>query len=162
MHRNKVDHVDRQLLEILQLEARTKRRELARQVDMTIPSVSDRLHKLEKRGVIQCYRAILDPKKVQLAVTAFMFIYSESAAQHAGIEEKAGRHGEILECHAVTGEAAFLLKIRTRDTHTLEALVKDVQSWPEVRNTSTILVLSTAKETTVLPLHYLPGESNNA
>ncbi|RMG62130.1 MAG: Lrp/AsnC family transcriptional regulator [Calditrichaeota bacterium] len=156
MHRNKVDRIDRQLLEILQERGCTKRRELARLIGMTIPSISDRLHKLENTGVIRGYRAILDPEKVQLEVTAFILLYSASSEHHQQIEESARNHAEILECHAITGEAAYLLKVRTHNTQTVQALVKELQTWPGVRNTQTSIALSTAKETTVLPLHYLP------
>jgi Lrp/AsnC family leucine-responsive transcriptional regulator len=61
---------------------------------------------------------------------------------------------EILECHTITGEGSYLLKVRTKSTESLESLLQQIQQWPGVTTTKTNVVLSSAKETTVLPLKY--------
>ncbi|MCH8239269.1 MAG: Lrp/AsnC ligand binding domain-containing protein [Proteobacteria bacterium] len=63
---------------------------------------------------------------------------------------------EVLECHAVTGDGSYLLKIRTRNTTTLEQLLSEIHSWSGVTNTRTNIVLSSHQETTVLSLTCLP------
>ncbi len=151
----KLDHVDLKILEILQREGRKKRNMLAEEVNLTTPSVSERLRKLEKHGVIRRYVAILDPRKVGLDLTAFIFVISESSTHYGEIIERAMAEPEILECHAVTGEGSHLLKVRTRNTGSLERLLSRIQSWPGVKNTRTSLVLSSPKETTEVPLQFL-------
>ena len=62
------------------------------------------------------------------------------------------KNSEVLECHSITGEGSHILKIRTKNTSSLELLLRDIQSWPGVRRTRTMIVMSTIKETTILPV----------
>jgi Lrp/AsnC family leucine-responsive transcriptional regulator len=156
MHAEKLDAIDLKLLEILQTQGRTKRNELAEVVGLSIPSVSERLHKLEKAGVICGYNALLNARKVGLEVMAIIFLTTESSKHYASIIEKAQANEEILECHAITGEGSHLLKVRTNSTESLERLLSEIQSWAGVVNTKTSVVLSSPKETTILPLKYYP------
>ena len=155
MHAEKLDEIDIKLLEILQVSGRTKRNELAEKVNLTIPSVSERLRKLTDAGYIRSINAVLEARKVGLEVTAFIFLTSESSTHYSEIIERATAQEEILECHAITGEGSHLLKVRTKSTATLEKLLSQFQSWPGVTNTRTSVVLSSPKETTVLPLGHL-------
>ncbi len=152
MHAEKLDEIDIQLLEILQERGRTKRNELAEKVNLSIPSVSERLRKMEEAGYIKKYSAVLNPEKLGLTVSAFIFLVSESSKDYPSIIEHAAAVPEILECHAITGTGSHLLKVRTRNTTALEELLSTVQSWPGVKNTITNIVLSSPKETTSLPL----------
>ena len=154
MH-DKLDAIDLQILQTLQKHGRTKRNELAEQVKLSIPAVSERLRKLEERGVIRGYYAIVEGRKVGYGLTAFIFIEGDSPSHYAKIIEKASAHPEILECHAVTGEGSHLLKVKTHSTETLEKLLAQIQSWPGVIHTRTHVVLSSPKEDTVLSLKHL-------
>ncbi len=155
MHHDKVDDVDIQILKILQVQGRTKRNELAESVKLSIPAVSERLRKLEERGVIRSYNAVLDARKLGLGLTAFIFVATESSSYYKQILEKAVAHPEVLECHAVTGDGSHLLKIKTLSTETLEKLLSHIQSWPGVTNTRTNVVLSSPKEDTAISLAHL-------
>ncbi len=155
MHHDKVDDVDIQILKVLQRQGRTKRNELAEQVKLSIPAVSERLRKLEERGVIRSYNAVLDARKLGLGLTAFIFLTTESSSYYQQIIDKALAHPEILECHAVTGDGSHILKIKTLSTETLEKLLSHIQSWPGVANTRTNVVLSSPKEDTVVSLAHL-------
>lgn len=154
----KLDSIDLRLIEILQGFGRTKRNKLAEQVKLTIPSVSERLRKLETNGVIQGYHALVDPRKVGLEVTAFIFLTAESSKYYDKIIERAAGHDEVLECYAITGDGSHLLKVRTRSTTSLERLLSQIQTWPGVSKTRTDIVLSSPKESTALPLKYLKEE----
>ena len=156
MH-DKIDAIDIQILQTLQARGRTKRNELAEQVKLSIPAVSERLRKLEERGVIRGYHAVVDARKVGYGLTAFIFIASDSPVHYAKIIERAAAHREILECHAVTGDGSHLLKVKTHSTETLEKLLAQIQSWPGVTNTRTHVVLSSPKEDTIVPLAPMPG-----
>lgn len=159
MSEPKLDEIDLKILQILQQRGRTKRNELAEQVNLSIPSISERLRKLEEYGIIKGYHAVLEARKVGLEVTAFIFIISESSQHYPEIIKEAQKVPEVLECHAITGEGSHLLKVRTQSTASLERLLSTIQSWPGVINTRTSIVLSSPKETTVLPLEQLQAKA---
>lgn len=155
MHGDKLDLTDIQILEHLQRNGRMKRSELAERVGMTIPAVSERLRKLEERGVIQGYTTLVNARQINLEVTAFIFVMTESSTFFPSIIENARQYDEILECHAITGTGSHLLKVRTVNTASLERLLSKIQAWEGVKNTITNIVLSSPKETTVLSLQHL-------
>jgi Lrp/AsnC family leucine-responsive transcriptional regulator len=155
MQTEKLDTIDLQILQMLQAQGRLKRNELADKVGLSIPAVSERLRKLEERGVIRSFNAVLEARKIGLEVTAFIFVMTESSTYYPQIIARAEAHPEILECHAITGEGSHILKARTQSTATLEKLLSQIQAWPGVTNTRTSVVLSSPKETTVLPLAHL-------
>ncbi|MBD3385167.1 winged helix-turn-helix transcriptional regulator [candidate division KSB1 bacterium] len=154
MHADKLDAIDLKILELLQKSGRTKRNQLAEQVNLSIPSISERMHKMEKAGVIKTYNAIVEPRKIGLQVTAFVIISTEPASNYVEILKQITVNDEVLECHTITGEGSNILKVRTQSTDTLERLLMKIQDLPGVTNTKTHIVLSTSKETTVLPLNY--------
>ncbi len=147
-----LDNTDRIIMERLQKNARTKRNELAELTGLSLPSVSERLRKLESAGYIREYTTVLEPKLFGLDITAFVSVSIESSKYYHGFIEKASKITEILECHSVTGQGSHILKIRTKDTSSLEKLLAKIQSWPGVSGTMTNIVLSSPKETTNIPL----------
>mgnify|MGYP002624950027 CR=1 FL=1 len=158
MHAEKLDQIDIDILKIMQQRGRIKRNELAERVGLTNPAISERLRKLEAHGVIKQYTAIVDTHKVELEVTAFIFVMAVSSTYFQRIIANAERHEEILECHAITGGGSHLLKVRTKNTTSLEKLLSRIQAWEGVKNTMTHIVLSSPKETTALPLTHLIHE----
>jgi Lrp/AsnC family leucine-responsive transcriptional regulator len=155
MHGDFLDNIDIDIIETLQKAGRTKRGELADQVGLSIPSISERLLKLEQHGIIKGYHAVLDPRKLGLEVTAYIFLISESSTHYPDVIKLAVKKEEILECHAITGEGSHLLKVRVANMSRLERLLSEIQSWPGIKNTNTDIVLSTAKETSDLSLAHL-------
>ena len=146
----KLDPIDHRLLEILQKNARTKLNEMAQQLGLTIPTISERIQKLEERGFIKGYTTILDAKRLGKDITAFITVSIDSSKHYQMFMERARETEEILECHSVTGEGSHLLKVRADNTNALEKLLSRIQSWPGVLSTKTSVVLSTIKESTVL------------
>jgi Lrp/AsnC family leucine-responsive transcriptional regulator len=141
------DEIDLTLLEILQKSGRTRRSELADAVGLSLPSVSDRLRKLEEQGIIVGYHAVVDHKRMGRDITAFIFVRVDSSRHYTQFLDHSASMDEILECHAVTGEGTHLLKVRTNNTGSLEKLLARIQAWPGVVSTRTSVVLSTSKET---------------
>ncbi len=158
MHKDKIDNIDIFILETLQKEGRKKRKEIAEQVGLSLPSVSERFQKLEELGYIRGYFAKLDHNKVGLDVAAFIFIVSESSAHYQEVIELAEKDERILECHAITGKGSHLLKVRVASMIELEKLLSDIQAWPGVKNTTTDMVLSTTKETSCLSVSHLKND----
>ena len=142
-----LDEIDVKLLEILQRRGRTKRNDLADAVGLSVPSISDRMKKLEEGGVVLGYHATLDSKKLGRDITAFIFVTVDSSKHFNQFIEHAAGVDDILECHAITGEGSHLLKVRTTNTAALEKLLAKIQAWSGVISTRTNLVLSTTKET---------------
>jgi Lrp/AsnC family leucine-responsive transcriptional regulator len=143
-----IDDIDAKILELLQRKGRIKRNDLAEAVGLSIPSVGDRLKKLEDAGIILGYHAVVDSKKLGKDITAFIFVTVDSSKHFGQFLEHAAAFDEILECHAITGEGSHLLKVRTANTASLEKLLAKIQAWSGVISTRTNLVLSTSKETT--------------
>jgi Lrp/AsnC family leucine-responsive transcriptional regulator len=142
-----IDDIDARILDILQKKGRTRRNDLAEAVGLSLPSVSERLRKLEEQGIISGYHAKLDAKKMGRDITAFIFVTVDSSRHYGAFLEHAREVDEILECHAITGEGTHLLKVRTTNTASLEKLLAKVQAWAGVVRTQTDVVLSTSKET---------------
>jgi Lrp/AsnC family leucine-responsive transcriptional regulator len=142
-----LDGIDTTIMEILQKKGRTRRNDLAEAVGLSLPSVSERLRKLEENGYVTGYFATVDPRKLGKDICAFIFVTVDSSKHYPGFLEHAHANDEILECHAITGEGSHLLKVRTANTASLEKLLAKIQAWSGVLNTRTNLVLSTSKET---------------
>ena len=145
-----IDAIDNKILNILQLNGRTKRNHIAEEVGLSLPSVSERLKKLEETGIIKGYFAHLNKKAFGYDIMAYILVVMESSKHYKTLISKVEQIQEILECHSVLGEGSHLLKAVTKNTESLERLLGEIQSWPGVISTKTIFVLSTIKETTVL------------
>ncbi len=152
----KIDDIDVRILELLQDSGRIKRSRIAEDVGLSVPTVSDRMRKLEERGVLVGYTARLSPKRLHLDITAFIRVRIDGSDHYAGFVKAVGAMKEVQELHSVTGEGSHILKIRTKNTTTLEALLSRLQALPGVHGTTTSIVLSTLKETTVLPVEAMP------
>ena len=151
-----IDELDINILELLQKNSRIKRNVIADNVGLSIPSVTDRLKRLENNGIIETYITKLDHKKLGHDITAFIIVISESSKHYGEFIEKVKQTQEILECHSITGDGSHMLKIRTSNTSTLEKLLSKIQLWKGVRSTKTSIVLSAIKEGFYLNLKDLP------
>lgn len=146
-HGASIDRIDARLLELLQEHGRMSQHDLAQAVGLSGPAVGERLRKLEDRGVIRHFSVVVDPKKLGRDVTAFVFAGVSGSRYFDDFLKHATECAQVLECHSVTGQGSHLLKIRTENTSTLEALLAEIQAWPGVQWTTTSIVLSTIKET---------------
>lgn len=142
-----LDQIDVTILEILQKNGRTRRNELAERVGLSLPAASERLRKLEENGYVQGYFAKVSHKLLGKDITAFVTVTVDSSKHFHAFIDHAAATDEILECHAITGDGTHLLKVRTDNTASLEKLLAKVQSWSGVTKSTTMVVLSTTKET---------------
>jgi Lrp/AsnC family leucine-responsive transcriptional regulator len=147
-----LDYLDLTILRRLQENGRTKRNELAEEIGLSIPSLSDRLKKLEDNHVIEGYYTKLSRHTFGYDIMAFVTVLMESSKNYEKFFEHVKKTPEILECHAILGEGSHLLKVTVKETKHLESLLSKIQSWPGVTRTITSFVLSTIKETTSLNL----------
>ena len=148
-----LDATDRTILELLQANGRTSNADIARKLDMAPSAILDRIRKLEQRGIILGYSTRINPVAVGLGLTAFVMVRTEERAGSAAIGQALSRQPEVLEVHHVAGEDCYLVKVRVPDTEALSRLLRErFGRLKGVRGTRTTIVLSTVKDTAVLPL----------
>ena len=143
--KNIIDKIDHRILEILQNTGRDSASHIASEIGMSVPAVSERIHKLEQNGIIAGYEAIVDPKKVGLDVAAIITLVSESSRQFEEVVQLANDTQEVVQCFTTTGAGSHLLIVNTENSESLESLLKEIQSWPGVLRTETQLILSSYK-----------------
>lgn len=141
-----IDSIDVQILDILQKDGRIQRNRIAEKVGLTIPAVSERMRKLEKKGIIAGYHAKVNNAAIGKDVTAFVFVMTSPSKKHDDFIKRTREENDVIECHSITGEGSHLLKIQTENTSTLEGLLSEIQTWPGVLQTRTYIVLSSYKD----------------
>ena len=154
------DKKDIKILDILQADGRSTASDIAKKVDLSIPAVGERIKKLTEKGLIKQFSAILDHKQIGLDLTAFVFIISEHSDHYNEFVEKTKETKAIVECHSITGGGSHILKVRVKNSQSLEDFLYEIQNWPGVSRTQSNVVLSTYKETTSEDLTTLK-ESHN-
>ena len=147
-----MDEKDKLILSLLQKDGRMTASEMAEKVDLSVPAVTERIRKLTEGSVLKEFRAVLEAKKVDYDVTAYILLDMSSSNSYGDMVQYAQDNDEVLECHSITGEGSHILKVRTHDTSSLESLLRNIQSWPGVIRTHTMIVMSTFKEATSLKL----------
>lgn len=146
-----IDEIDTKILELLQRRGRMQRSDVAEEVDLSISAVSERMRKLEARGVIEDYTAVVDAKRLRLDITAFIRVSVDGSEHYSNFVDEVKDMDHVLEVHSITGDGSHLMKVRTADTTALERFLSDIQALPGVSKTTTSIVLSTFKETRTVP-----------
>ena len=147
-----IDEMDRRILSLLQQDARLPNAEIARRVGMAPSATLERLRKLEEKGVIMGYECRVDPRKLGLGLTAFIFVRSNDTGDHE-TGERLKQNPNVLEVHHIAGEDCYLVKVRAADTDDLGRMLRmDFKSLPTVASTRTTIVLGTLKESMRIPV----------
>jgi Lrp/AsnC family transcriptional regulator, leucine-responsive regulatory protein len=147
------DDIDAMILDLLQENARISQAEVARVVGLAPSAVLERIRKLEARGVITGYAALVDPRQLGQSMLAFVSVRSEEAPGDDSVARALAQCPEVLELHHVAGDDCYLLKVRARDAEHIGQLLRHrFGRIPGVRSTRTTIVLETVKETPRLPL----------
>ena len=141
-----LDSVDKKIISILKNNARNSVSNIAEEIDLSVPATSDRIKKMEDMRVIIGYKAVIDPQKVGLDILALITIISESSTDYGKIITYANQTDEIVECFATTGRGSHILIVQTKDSQSLEQLLRTIQSWPNVMRTETQIILSANKQ----------------
>jgi Lrp/AsnC family leucine-responsive transcriptional regulator len=117
-----IDEIDRVLLRELQADGRLSVAELGRRVNLSAPAVAGRVKRLERAGVITGYRAEIDPRSLGFPIAAIVRI-RPTTRQLQRIPELAREVPEVVECHRVTGEDCFVMRLQLRAMDDLEAIL---------------------------------------
>jgi len=143
-----LDPLDLRILEILQTNARETQADIARDIGLAPSAVLERIRKLESRGIIRGYTALVDPKALDLPILAFVAVRSDEIGTDDQVAQTLAKIPEVLEVHHVAGDDCYLIKVRARDAEHLGVLLRTrFGRIPGVRSTRTTIVLETVKET---------------
>ena len=151
-----LDDLDRRLLSRLMLQGRATWADLADELGLTAPAIATRVRRLEERGVIRQFAAWVAPEAVS-PVCACVGVRFDQPDRREEFHRRVSSLPAVQECHHLAGADDYLLKLRCGSLAELEQLVATViQKIPGVRRTRTSVVLTTVKDTPVLPV---PGVS---
>ena len=144
-----MDRLDMRILSILQKDGQISMARLSEQVGLSLSACHRRVKMLESEGKISHYAARLNRKSIGLEIQIFIEVKLMSARQAdiAAFEEAIAEMPEVLECHLISGEFDYLIRVAARNTEDYEALYRERLSLiPSVAQMKTLLCLSTVKE----------------
>jgi Lrp/AsnC family leucine-responsive transcriptional regulator len=140
------DSVDRRILAILREDGRASHAFIAKQVKLSAPAVGERIRKLEQAGVIQGYRAVLNPAALGLDICAYVAIAPQPRKPAARLVERLLEMPEIEALHSVAGNYSYVAKVRVASTPDLDAFLDRLFLLEGVERTETTMVLRTSVE----------------
>jgi Lrp/AsnC family transcriptional regulator, leucine-responsive regulatory protein len=117
-----LDPINRRLLQELQADARVTMAELGRRINLSAPAVAERVQRLERAGVITGYRAEVDPKAIGFPIAAVVRV-RPTTRQLQKIPELAREIPEVVDCHRITGEDCFFVKLHLQSMDDLEEIL---------------------------------------
>jgi Lrp/AsnC family transcriptional regulator, leucine-responsive regulatory protein len=154
---SKFDPTDRKILDILQADAKITNAQLSKDIGLSPAPTLERVKKLEQHGIIKSYHAHLDRERVGLGVTTFIQVTLTGHRKEVTdiFVSKINDVAEIIECHHITGSGDFLLKVISKDIASYQKLLLEtINEIEEVASTQTMVILSTFKESKVMPIPY--------
>ncbi|MBS7637172.1 Lrp/AsnC family transcriptional regulator [Candidatus Bathyarchaeota archaeon] len=155
----KFDEKDLAILDLLQKNCKMTAKEIARKINSPITTVFAKIKRMEQQGIIKEYRAILDHKKLNFGVTAFIlasFSYrvdKEVPLSQRAIAEQISKFPEVQEVHIISGDWDILIKVKDKDVDSVGRFVIDkLRTVKGIEKTLTCMVFDTPKETTTIPI----------
>lgn len=152
MSKRKIDETDRRILTILQNSGRISNADIARKVGMAPSAVLERVRKLESKGILVGYEAIVDPKSVGRSLTAFIYVNASEGVGATKTGAELANVPGVLEVHYCAGRDSYLIKVRCEDTDGLAIMLGIIGRIETVRDTNSTIVLNTIKESRAIPL----------
>ncbi len=149
------DHIDRQILSLLQDDGRMTNVDLAERVGLTAPPCLRRVRSLEEAGAIRGYHAELNAALLNYPITVFAMVSLRSQAEHdlEAFEEYVSSIPEIRECHMLNGEIDFILKVVAPDLKSFQSiLTMHLTTAPNVAGVKTSLTIRTSKSVPGVPI----------
>jgi Lrp/AsnC family leucine-responsive transcriptional regulator len=140
-----MEEIDRRIVTLLAGDGRMSFTDLARETGLSVSAVHQRVRRLEKRGVVRGYAAIIDYDAIGLPLTAFVSIKPIDPAAPDDAPERLAHLSAIEACHSVAGDESYILKVRVASPVALEELLQQIRASANV-STRTTVVLSTPYE----------------
>ncbi|MER6506040.1 MULTISPECIES: Lrp/AsnC family transcriptional regulator [unclassified Nonomuraea] len=140
-----MEEIDRRIVTLLAHDGRMSFTDLARETGLSVSAVHQRVRRLEKRGVVRGYAAVIDHDAIGLPLTAFVSIKPIDPAAPDDAPERLAHLSAIEACHSVAGDESYILKVRVASPVALEDLLQQIRASANV-STRTTVVLSTPYE----------------
>ena len=140
-----MEDLDRRIVDLLRADGRMSYTDLGKAMGLSTSAVHQRVRRLEERGVIKGYAAVVDPTALDLPLTAFVSITPLDPAAPDDIPDRLRHVKEVEACHSVAGDENYILKVRVRTPADLEDLLARIRATANV-STRTTVVLSTPWE----------------
>ncbi|WP_204041718.1 Lrp/AsnC family transcriptional regulator [Acrocarpospora phusangensis] len=137
-----MEEIDRRIVTLLAADGRMSFTDLAKETGLSVSAVHQRVRRLEKRGVLRGYAALIDYDEIGLPLTAFISIKPIDPAAADDAPERLSHLTAIESCHSVAGEESYILKVRVASPLALEDLLNQIRAAANV-STRTTVVLST-------------------
>jgi Lrp/AsnC family leucine-responsive transcriptional regulator len=155
MPEHSLDTLDKRILSVLQADGRASNVEVSAQVHLSAPQCFRRIRSLEERGIIRGYRAEVQPQALGLGVVAYVSLNIEGGqfGRVREIEASVRDFPQILECHTVSGDFDYLLKVVAKDLKSLSQFLTDrLMQVPGVDNVRSMICLEEVKPPSPLPI----------
>lgn len=151
-----MDEKDIAILELLQKDARMPLKEIGEKVGLAAPTVHERIQTMLRQNVISGFTTLVDPRKVNLDITAFIMLYFKTGGSLGDpkVVELINSLADIQECFHLAGDEDLIIKIRTKNMITLEDIILRLSKSGHFSRTKTIIALSTVKDSVVLNLSH--------
>jgi DNA-binding Lrp family transcriptional regulator len=155
-----IDDMDREILQLLTLDAKMPAKDIGARVDAPVTTIYSRIKRLEDQGVIKGYRPVLDAAKLGRPTTAFIFVSftyrpagSDRDLDQRQIAKEVARFPEVQEVHIITGDWDFLIKVKEKDVAAVGQFVVDkLRNVKGISKTLTMMVFDAVKESQDVPL----------
>ena len=142
-----LDDIDRRLIQQVQVDGRASYGELGAIVGLSVSAINERLKKLQAQKIIRGWRAEIDPKAIGLEVLAFVYVQLDRPNHERDFKQVVLTFEEVEECHHITGEWSYLMKVRAKSISALECLISEkIKASEGIVRTQTVIVLSSPKE----------------
>jgi Lrp/AsnC family leucine-responsive transcriptional regulator len=146
-----MDELDRKIIQLLQSDGERPLAALGRAVGLSVSAVNERIKKLKSSGTLIAIQARINPEALGHDNLAFVHVLMDKPAGEGEFIRRMREMPEVLECHHITGDYSYLLKLRARDPAHLEQIIgRRIKPIAGVARTHSIIALSTAKETLTL------------
>lgn len=144
---------DKKIIDLLQHDGTLSYADIGKQVELSITAVKERIKKLIEEGSLKQKIYLANPRAFGLEICAFVYVLMPIPSEEANFIEQMKLIPEVQECHSVTGEYSYLLKVRVGNTRQLEQMMSDkITSIKGVQRTNSVITLTTFKEVTQIKI----------
>jgi len=150
-----MNNIDLQILDLLQNEGKVSYVQLGKQVGLSVTAVKERVKRLIKDGILTKNVWLVNPRSIGLEICAFVQVLMPIPSEEENFVKEMHKVKEVMECHSITGDYSYLLKIRVPNTMRLEELMSEkITSLKGVVKTNSIITLTSFKEVTQIKISH--------
>lgn len=154
-----MDEIDRKIAIAVQQDGAAGLSDLAKVSGLSVSATAERVKRLEERGVIRGWHAALDPAEVGCPLLAFLRVAIRPGREEIAFRKAIRKLEAVLECHQLTGEWSYLVKLRVADISALDTILsEEVRPLAGIERVAVEVAMATVKETALLPVAHAPEE----